>query len=193
MPVGVPKVAFQLSEDDADWVDLLYRQRFLFLTQEVNSEISNQIVGLMVYLSLENQTNDLLLFINSPGGWIIPGVAIYDIIQAVPPDVRTVGMGVTASMASLILGGGTFTKRFALPNARIMIHQPISSYYQSPIGDYVLEVDDIMIMRENIIKSYVERTGQPFWVISEDIERDVFMSATEAQAHGIVDVIAVSF
>lgn len=99
-------------------INRLYRERLLFLGQEVDSEISNQLIGLMVYLSIENDTKDLYLFINSPGGWVIPGVAIYDTMQFVQPDVHTICMGLAASMGSFLLAGGEITKRLAFPHAR---------------------------------------------------------------------------
>lgn len=121
MPIGVPKVPFRLPEDDdASWVDLynrLYQERLLFLGQEVNSEISNQLVGLMVYLSLQDKNKDLYLFINSPGGEVISGMAIFDIMQLVEAEVHTVCVGLAASMGSLLLVGGEFTKRLAFPHA----------------------------------------------------------------------------
>nr|UEN67251.1 clp protease proteolytic subunit [Sophora prazeri] len=123
MPIGVPKVPFRIpGEEDASWVDILinrlYRERLLFLGQEVDSEISNQLIGLMVYLSIEDDNQDLYLFINSPGGWVIPGIAIYDTMQFVQPDVQTVCMGLAASMGSFILAGGEITKRLAFPHAQ---------------------------------------------------------------------------
>ncbi|KAG4109460.1 hypothetical protein ERO13_1Z050580v2 [Gossypium hirsutum] len=178
MPIGVPKVPFRNpGEEDAVWVDgynfilinRLYRERLLFLGQEVDSEISNQLIGLMVYLSIENDTKDLYLFINSPGGWVIPGVAIYDTMQFVQPDVHTICMGLAASMGSFLLAGGEITKRLAFPHAR----------------------EELLKLRESLTRVYVQRTGKPLWVVSEDMERDVFMSTTEAQAHGIVDLVAV--
>nr|YP_009490975.1 ATP-dependent Clp protease proteolytic subunit [Dysosma aurantiocaulis]AWH99244.1 ATP-dependent Clp protease proteolytic subunit [Dysosma aurantiocaulis] len=194
MPIGVPKVPFRSpGEEDAVWVDVLinrlYRERLLFLGQEVDSEISNQLIGLMVYLSIEDETRDLYLFINSPGGWVIPGVAIYDTMQFVPPDVHTICMGLAASMGSFILVGGEITKRLAFPHA--MIHQPASSFYEAQTGEFVLEAEELLKLRETLTRVYVQRTGNPLWVVSEDMERDVFMSATEAQAHGLVDLVAV--
>ena len=99
-------------------INRLYRERLLFLGQEVDGEVSNQLIGLMVYLSIENDTEDLYLFINSPGGWVIPGIAIYDTMQFVQPDIQTICMGLAASMGSLILVGGEITKRIAFPHAR---------------------------------------------------------------------------
>nr|Q2QD64.1 RecName: Full=ATP-dependent Clp protease proteolytic subunit; AltName: Full=Endopeptidase Clp [Cucumis sativus]ALF03327.1 ATP-dependent Clp protease proteolytic subunit [Cucumis sativus var. hardwickii]QCY72867.1 ClpP [Cucumis hystrix]WAJ61366.1 ClpP [Cucumis sativus var. sativus]AAZ94675.1 ATP-dependent protease [Cucumis sativus]ABI97441.1 clp protease proteolytic subunit [Cucumis sativus] len=195
MPVGVPKVPFRLpGEEDASWVDLynrLYRQRLLFLGQDVNNEISNQIMGLMVYLSIEDGTKDQYLFINSPGGSVIPGVGLFDTMQFVSPDVHTICIGLAASMGSFILVGGEITKRLAFPHARVMIHQPASSFSKGKTGEFVLESTELLNLRETITKVYVQRTGKPLWVISEDLERDVFMSAPEAQAHGIVDLVAV--
>nr|YP_009123098.1 clp protease proteolytic subunit [Cannabis sativa]YP_009170452.1 clp protease proteolytic subunit [Humulus lupulus]YP_010412322.1 ATP-dependent Clp protease proteolytic subunit [Humulus japonicus]QEX95741.1 clp protease proteolytic subunit [Humulus yunnanensis]QWK47285.1 clp protease proteolytic subunit [Chaetachme aristata]QWK48062.1 clp protease proteolytic subunit [Pteroceltis tatarinowii]AJK91447.1 clp protease proteolytic subunit [Cannabis sativa]AKX33573.1 clp protease proteolytic s len=194
MPIGVPKVPFRSpGDEDASWVDVnrLYRERLLFLGQEVDSEISNQLIGLMVYLSIEDDTKDLYLFINSPGGWVIPGLAIYDTMQFVQPDVQTICMGLAASMGSFILVGGEITKRLAFPHARVMIHQPASSFYEAPTGEFILEAEELLKLRETITRVYGQRTGKSLWVVSEDMERDVFMSATEAQAHGLVDLVAV--
>nr|YP_009129718.1 Clp protease proteolytic subunit [Masdevallia picturata]AID52074.1 Clp protease proteolytic subunit [Masdevallia picturata] len=194
MPIGVPKVPFRSpGEEDAAWVDVnrLHRERLLFLGQEVDNEIANQLVGLMVYLSIEDDTKDLYLFINSPGGWVIPGISIYDTMQFVSPDVHTICMGLAASMGSFILVGGEITKRLAFPHARVMIHQPASSFYEAQAGEFILEAEELLKLRETLTKVYVQRTGNPLWVISEDMERDIFMSATEAQAHGIIDILAV--
>nr|YP_009472369.1 ATP-dependent Clp protease proteolytic subunit [Khaya senegalensis]QWY87968.1 ATP-dependent Clp protease proteolytic subunit [Khaya anthotheca]QWY88053.1 ATP-dependent Clp protease proteolytic subunit [Khaya grandifoliola]QWY88138.1 ATP-dependent Clp protease proteolytic subunit [Khaya ivorensis]APO08690.1 ATP-dependent Clp protease proteolytic subunit [Khaya senegalensis]QWY88223.1 ATP-dependent Clp protease proteolytic subunit [Khaya senegalensis] len=195
MPIGVPKVPFRSpGEKNASWVDVynrLYRERLLFLGQMVDSEISNQLIGLMVYLSIENETKDLYLFINSPGGWVIPGIAIYDTMQFVRPDVQTICMGLAASMGSFLLVGGEITKRLAFPHARVMIHQPIGGFSEGQTGEVILEAKELLKLREILTKVYVQRTGKPLWVVSEDMERDVFMSATEAQAHGIVDLVAV--
>ncbi|KAK4566260.1 hypothetical protein RGQ29_002485 [Quercus rubra] len=183
MPIGVPKVPFRsLGEEDA---------LLLFLGQEVDSNLSNQIIGLMVYLSLEDDSKDLYLFINSPGGWVILRVAIYDTKQFVQPDVQTICMGLAASIGSFLLVGGEITKRLAFPHARVMIHQPASSFYEAPAGEFILEAEEMMKLREIITRVYVQRTGTPLWVVSKDMERDVFMSATEAQAHGIVDHVGV--
>ncbi|YP_001122831.1 ATP-dependent Clp protease proteolytic subunit (chloroplast) [Phaseolus vulgaris] len=194
MPIGVPRVPFRTPGDrDASWVDILinrlYRERLLFLGQDVDSEISNQLISLMIYLSIEKENKDLYLFINSPGGWVIPGIALYDTMQFVQPDVQTVCLGLAASMGSFLLAGGTITKRLAFPHA--MIHQPASSFYEAQAGEFILEAEELLKMRETITRVYVQRTGKSLWVISEDMERDVFMSAAEAQAHGIVDLVAV--
>nr|QUT08594.1 clp protease proteolytic subunit [Changiostyrax dolichocarpus]QUT08676.1 clp protease proteolytic subunit [Changiostyrax dolichocarpus] len=194
MPIGVPKVPFRgPGEEDASWVDInrLYRERLLFLGQEVDSEISNQLMGLMVYLNIEDDTKDQYLFINSPGGWVIPGIGLFDTMQFVQPDVHTICIGLAASMGSFILVGGEITKRLAFPHARVMIHQPASSFYESKTGEFVLEAEELLKLRETLTRVYVQRTSKPLWIISDDMERDVFMSATEAQTYGIIDLVAV--
>nr|YP_009538917.1 ATP-dependent Clp protease proteolytic subunit [Caragana rosea var. rosea]YP_010831426.1 ATP-dependent Clp protease proteolytic subunit [Caragana rosea]ATQ37508.1 ATP-dependent Clp protease proteolytic subunit [Caragana rosea var. rosea]WFG49722.1 ATP-dependent Clp protease proteolytic subunit [Caragana rosea]WFG49875.1 ATP-dependent Clp protease proteolytic subunit [Caragana rosea] len=194
MPVGVPKVPFLLpGDDDASWIDLynrLFQERLLFLGQEVNSEISNQLVGLMVYLSLEDKTKDLYLFINSPGGGVISGMAMFDAMHFVEAEVQTVCVGLAASMGSLLLVGGEITKRLAFPHARVMIHQPASSFYEGQTAECMLEANELLKMRQTMTKIYAQRTGKPSWQISKDMERDHYMSAEEAQAHGIVDMVA---
>nr|YP_009529194.1 ATP dependent clp protease proteolytic subunit [Lennoa madreporoides]AXX75994.1 ATP dependent clp protease proteolytic subunit [Lennoa madreporoides] len=195
MPIGVPRVPFRNpGERNASWVDVynrLYRERLLFLGQEVDSQIANQLIGLIIYLSIEDDTKDLYLFINSPGGWVIPGVAIYDTMQFVRPYIHTICMGLAASMGSFILVGGEITKRLAFPHARVMIHQPACYFYESQAGEFILEAEELLKLRETLTRVYVERTGKPLWVVSEDMERDVFLSAIEAQAYGIVDLVAI--
>nr|YP_009731778.1 ATP-dependent Clp protease proteolytic subunit [Siphonostegia chinensis]QHR84972.1 ATP-dependent Clp protease proteolytic subunit [Siphonostegia chinensis] len=195
MPVGIPKLPFQGPEDEeSSWVDLynrLYRQRFLFLGDEINDELSNTILGLMIYLNIEDKTKDFYLFINSPGGWVISGMAIYDTMESVGGEVYTINVGLAASMASIILMGGTDTRRTSFPRARVMIHQPWTAPFGAITNDLAMDGDELLAVRETITRVYVQRTGKPIWVVSEDMERDVFMSATEAQAHGIVDLVAV--
>nr|YP_009657376.1 clp protease proteolytic subunit [Medicago monspeliaca]QCO74350.1 clp protease proteolytic subunit [Medicago monspeliaca] len=194
MPIGVPKVPFLLpGEDEASWIDLynlLFQERLLFLGQEVNSEISNQLVGLMVYLSLADKNQDLYMFINSPGGEVISGMAIFDTMQFVEAEVQTVCIGLAASMGSLLLVGGEITKRLAFPHARVMIHQPATSLYEGQAVDCMLEANELRKMRKTMTNIYAQRTGKAFWQIYKDMERDLFMSADEAQAHGIIDGVA---
>nr|YP_009681160.1 clp protease proteolytic subunit [Sagittaria trifolia]QDG01499.1 clp protease proteolytic subunit [Sagittaria trifolia] len=194
MPVGVPKVPFRIpGDEEATWVDLnrLYRDRFLFLGQEVKDEIANQIVGLMTYLNIEDPTRDQFLFINSPGGYVLPGIGIYDSIQFVAPPVSTICIGVAASMASFILLGGEITRRIAFPHARVMMHQPASTFFKAKTGELIMDSDEIMDIRNMILRVYAQRTGKPAWVIAHDIERDLFMSATEAEYYGIVDLVGL--
>nr|YP_010312658.1 clp protease proteolytic subunit [Pellionia scabra]ULF47679.1 clp protease proteolytic subunit [Pellionia scabra] len=185
MPIGVPRVPFQNPGDNR-----LYRDRVLLFGQAVDTELSNQLISLMLYLSLEDDTTDIYLFINSPGGWVIPGLAIYDTMQFVQPAVQTICVGFAASMGSVILVGGEITKRLAFPHARVMIHQPSSYFYGASTRDFILEAEELLKLRETLTKVYVQRTGQSLWVVSEDMERDAFMSATEAQAYGLIDRVA---
>nr|ANW48612.1 ATP-dependent Clp protease proteolytic subunit [Crescentia cujete] len=213
MPVGVPKVAFRIpGDEEPTWVDLnrLYQIRALFLVQDVNGEIGNQLAGLLIYFSIEDERMEFFLFIHCPGGEVIPGITLYDAMQWVEPDVHTICVGTAASMGSLLLVGGAFTKRLAFPHARVMIHQPASIFRrkrrkktQNPnttqnkpktkkptVKQLLLDGAELMRVRKRITNIYVQRTRKPFWVICQDLERDVFMSATEAQIYGIIDLIA---
>nr|ATL58494.1 clp protease proteolytic subunit [Azolla caroliniana]ATL58584.1 clp protease proteolytic subunit [Azolla caroliniana] len=193
MPIGVPKVPFRLpGEEDAVWVDVnrLYRERLLFLGQQVDDEIANQLIGIMMYLNGEDEGKDIFLYVNSPGGAVLAGMSVYDATQFVVPDVHTICMGLAASMGSSILAGGEITKRIALPHARVMIHQPASSYYDGQAGECVMEAEEVSKLRDCITRVYAQRTGKPLWMISEDMERDVFLSAEEAQDYGIADFVA---
>nr|YP_009671062.1 ATP-dependent Clp protease proteolytic subunit [Passiflora tetrandra]QCX30330.1 ATP-dependent Clp protease proteolytic subunit [Passiflora tetrandra] len=219
MPLGVPKVPFHLpGDDDENWVDLynrLYKKRMLFLTQEVNSEVANQLASLFIYLNMEESTKDFDLFINSPGGWILPGMTIYNSMTLVDSNVRTICTGLAASMASFILAAGASSKRLAFPHARVMMHQPHGRFSDVVDDDkddkkddkkdnkkdddnhnkddsareLFVEMEELTAIQENIVKIYAAKTGQPRETILADLERDSFMSATEAQAHGIVDFI----
>nr|YP_010969917.1 clp protease proteolytic subunit [Pteris ensiformis]WNR49130.1 clp protease proteolytic subunit [Pteris ensiformis] len=194
MPIGVPKVPFRLpGEEDAVWVDVynrLYRERLLFLGQQIDDEIANQLIGIMMYLNGEDQDKDMYLYVNSPGGAVLAGISVYDAMQFVVPDVHTVCMGLAASMGSFILAGGEITRRIALPHA-VMIHQPASSYYDGQAGECVMEAEEASKLRDCITKVYAQRTGKPLWIISEDMERDVFLSAEEARDYGVVDLVAL--
>nr|YP_010345964.1 clp protease proteolytic subunit [Solanum cucullatum]UNZ89713.1 clp protease proteolytic subunit [Solanum cucullatum] len=196
MPLGVPKVIFKNpGEPITSWIDIynrLYRERVLFLGQGINASLANQLISLMIYLSMEDETKELYLFVNSPGGWVIPGIAIYDTMQFVRPDIHTICIGLAASMGSFILVGGEITKRIAFPHARVMIHEPACAFYMAQVGEFVVEAGELLKLRETLTKVYAERTGKPLWVVSEDMERDIFMSATEAEAYGIVDFVAVA-
>lgn len=199
MTVSVPKVPVILpGEEETSWIDIkdhLNRNRILFLCQELDTEISNDLMGLMLYLSMEDYTQDFYLFINSPGGEIINGMAIHNIMRFIPSDINTICLGIAASIASYVLVGGEYKKRIALPHARIMIHQPACNFVfpenddEDKVGLLYSELEGIMSIRETITRVYSERTGKPLWIISQDLERDFYMSAIEAKAYGIVDRI----
>nr|YP_009863951.1 clpP-like protease [Corsia dispar]QKE31462.1 clpP-like protease [Corsia dispar] len=195
MPFGVPKVPFKgRREKQASWVELynrLYRERILFIGEEIDLELSGKIVSLMVHFSIEDKTREFFLFINSPGGSIMAGMGIYDMMQYIAPDVNTICLGLAASMGSVILVGGEITKRVALPHARIMIHQPLCASSEESADEFIRDAGELAILREMITDIYVQRTGTPFCVVSKDINIDNFMSATEAQAHGIIDSIGL--
>nr|CUR04552.1 clpP1 [Acacia merrallii]CUR04643.1 clpP1 [Acacia merrallii] len=196
MPVGVPRVPFQgPGDEDASWVDIynrLYRQRALFLGQRVDSTIGNQLVGLITYLTIEDSTKGMDFFINSPGGSLVSGVAIYDLMQVVEPEIQTICIGLAASMASFLLLGGEITKRIAFPHARVMMHQPIADLCPKiKAGESLTELNEVIIMYHSVVNTYIQRTGKPSWVVYKDISRDIFMSAEEAQAHGIVDLVGI--
>jgi ATP-dependent Clp protease protease subunit len=160
------------------------------LAQDINHEIANQLMGLMVYLSAEDVNKDMFSFLNCPGGSVISGVGIFDIMQIIVPDVHTIYMGIAASMGYFILIGGEITKRITLPHARVMIHQPASSYYDGPAADFHTESKHVTMLRDYITKCYIERMGNLGEVIQQDLDRDVFMSTTEARAYGNVDAVA---
>nr|YP_009992723.1 ATP-dependent Clp protease proteolytic subunit [Chamaenerion angustifolium]YP_010281129.1 ATP-dependent Clp protease proteolytic subunit [Chamaenerion angustifolium subsp. circumvagum]YP_010281637.1 ATP-dependent Clp protease proteolytic subunit [Chamaenerion conspersum]YP_010281722.1 ATP-dependent Clp protease proteolytic subunit [Chamaenerion angustifolium subsp. angustifolium]QNO33527.1 ATP-dependent Clp protease proteolytic subunit [Chamaenerion angustifolium]UKH50424.1 ATP-dependent Cl len=196
MPIGVPKIPFRIpGDEEASWVDLyngLYRSRSLFLGQEVDYEIGNHIAGLMIFLSIEDANKDLYFFINSPGGLAVAGLVIYDTMQFVTPHVYTLGLGLAASMGSFLLVGGEITKRLASPNARVMIHQPASSYTaKDPAAEVFVDSEEIEEIREMVLRVYVQRTGKPPGVINDHLERNIFMSATEAKDYGIIDGIGI--
>nr|YP_010290881.1 clp protease proteolytic subunit [Gahnia tristis]ULQ66039.1 clp protease proteolytic subunit [Gahnia tristis] len=170
-------------------IERLYRERTLFLCKEIKGTIVGQIIALLLYLSSENDTN-IFLYINSPGGWVLSAMGIYDTMKSVLPDVCTLAMGLAASAASLILVGGTITKRVAFPHARVMIHQPSTAFFQGTTKRLVLEGEEMFQIRNEIAEIYAQNTGKPISVIQKDLERDTYMSATEAQAYGIVDRIA---
>ena len=190
MPIGVPKVPFRLpGEPDAQWVDLynrLYRERVLFLCHDLNDELANQLIGIMLYLNAEESSKDFYIYINSPGGSVTCGIAVYDILNYIEADVITLCVGTAASMASFILAGGSRGKRIAFPHSRIMIHQPEGGS-QGQASEVVSESEEVVRIRRQVGKIYSSRTGQSLARISKDMDRDQFMSAREAKEYGLVD------
>ena len=190
MPIGVPKVPFRLpGEPSAQWVDLynrLYRERVLFLCQDLDDELANQLIGIMLYLNAEEKLKDLYIYINSPGGSVTCGIAVYDIMNYINSDVTTLCVGTAASMASFILAGGTRGKRIAFPHSRIMIHQPEGGS-QGQASEVLSESEEVIRVRRQVGKIYADRTVQSLSQISRDMDRDQFMSAHEAKDYGLVD------
>lgn len=190
MPIGVPKVPFRLpGEPSAQWVDLynrLYRERVLFLCQDLNDEISNQLIGVMLYLNGEESSQDVYIYINSPGGSVTCGIGVYDIMNYIDIEVITLCVGTAASMASFILSGGALGKRLAFPHSRIMIHQPEGGS-QGQGSEIISESEEVIRIRRQVARIYSTRTGQNLIQILQDMDRDKFMSAREAKQYGLVD------
>ncbi|GAB4195742.1 MAG: ATP-dependent Clp protease proteolytic subunit [Coleofasciculaceae cyanobacterium] len=191
MPIGIPKVPYQFpGEPYTQWIDIydrLYRERIIFLGKEVDDEIANQIISVMLYLDSEESGKDIQLHINSPGGSVSAGLAIYDTMQYIKSDIVTICVGLAASMGSFLLTAGTKGKRFALPHARIMMHQPSKAGTQGSASDIEIEAKEILRIRRRLNEIYAERTGQPLEKIEKDTDRDFFLSAEEAKEYGLID------
>lgn len=192
MPIGVPKVAYRVPGGmGAEWVDIynrLYRERIIFLGSEIDDELANQIIGVMLYLDEEDSSKPIYLYINSPGGSVISGLAIFDAMQLIKSEVITINLGLAASMGSFILSAGSKGKRLALPSSRIMIHQPMGGA-QGQAQDIKVEAAQIMRIRDNLVKMYSMFTGQTTEVITDALDRDNFLSAQEALEFGLIDRI----
>lgn len=192
MPIGVPKVAYRVpGAQTADWVDIynrLYRERIIFLGQEIDDELANQIIGVLLYLDSENNTKPIYMYINCPGGSVIAGLAIFDTMQHIKSEVITINVGMAASMASFLLAAGSKGKRLALPHSRIMIHQPMGGA-QGQAEDIKVEATQIMRIRDNIVKMYSMMTGRTQEEVTKALDRDNFMSAQAALEFGLIDQV----
>jgi ATP-dependent Clp protease protease subunit len=166
----------------------LLRERIIFLVGPVNDQTANLVVAQMLFLESENPDKDMFLYINSPGGSVSAGLSIYDTMQFVKPEVSTMCMGMAASMGAFLLAAGAKGKRIALPNSRIMIHQP-SGGAQGQASDIEIQAREILKLRESLNKILSERTGQPIEKIRNDSERDYFMSGQEAKDYGLIDQV----
>jgi ATP-dependent Clp protease, protease subunit len=190
MPIGVPRVPYRMPGSQfTDWIsiyDRLYRERIIFLGREVDDEIANQIVAVMLYLDSEDPDKDIRLYINSPGGSVTAGMAIFDTMQHIKCDVATICVGLAASMGSFLLMAGTKGKRYALPHSRIMIHQPMGGA-RGQATDIAIEAKEIQRVKHMLNQEYANRTGQPMEKIERDMDRDYFMSAEESKEYGLID------
>lgn len=166
----------------------LLKERIIFLGTPVDDNIASLIIAQLLYLEAEDPDKDIYLYINSPGGIVTSGLAIYDTIQYIQPDVVTNCIGQAASMGAVLLAAGAKGKRFALPNARIMIHQPMGGV-QGQATDIDIHAKEIIKIRERLNYILAEKTGQPLEKISKDTDRNFFMSAEEAQTYGVIDEI----
>jgi ATP-dependent Clp protease, protease subunit len=166
----------------------LLRERIVFLVGPVNDQTANVVVAQMLFLESENPDKEIFLYINSPGGSVSAGLSVYDTIQFIKPDVSTLCMGMAASMGAFLLAAGTKGKRLALPNSRIMIHQP-SGGAQGQASDIEIQAREILKLRESLNQILADRTGQSLDKIKADSERDYFMSAPEAKDYGLIDQV----
>ena len=176
------------GEKSFDIFSRLLRDRIIFLGEEIDDDLANSIVAQLLFLDSENSEKDIMLYINSPGGVITAGMAIYDTIKSIRSDVATICLGEAASMGAFLLSAGTKGKRMALPSARIMIHQPLGGA-QGQATDIELEAKEILRMKSMLNGLLAEHTGQPLEKIQEDTERDHYMSAQQAKEYGLIDKV----
>ncbi len=186
----VPMVVEQSGrgERSYDIYSRLLKERVIFLVGEVNDQTANVVVAQMLFLESENPDKDISFYINSPGGSVSAGMSIFDTMQFIKPDVSTLCMGMAASMGAFLLSAGAKGKRFVLPNAKVMIHQPLGGT-RGQATDIEIHARDILKTREQLNRILAERTGQPLDKIARDTERDYYLNAEEAKAYGLVDQV----
>jgi ATP-dependent Clp protease protease subunit len=188
MPIYAPYVIERSSrgERSYDIFSRLLMDRIVFLGNSINDDVANVIIAQLLFLQADNPEKDVYLYINSPGGSVYAGMAIYDTMKFLACDVNTYCMGIAASMGSFLLSAGTKGKRFALPNSRIMLHQP-SGGSQGTAADIEIQARELLYIRERMNSIYSDNTGQTPEKIAEDLDRDRFMSPDEAKAYGLID------
>ena len=187
----VPMVVEQTvrGERSYDIYSRLLNDRIVFLSDEVNDQTASLVVAQLLFLEAQDPDKDISLYINSPGGSITAGMAIYDTMNFIKCDVSTICIGMAASMGSFLLSSGAKGKRFALPNAEIMIHQPLLGGLQGQASDIKIHADHIIRVRERMNRIYSEQTGKPIEQIEQDTNRDHFLTAEEACAYGLIDKV----
>src|SRR5437660_2893293 len=192
MPL-IPMVIERTSrgEREFDIYSRLLNERIIFLGTPIDDQIANLVVAQLLHLESEDPEKDIAMYINSPGGSIYSGLAVYDTMRFIKPDIQTMCVGVAMSMGSLLLAGGTNGKRASLPNSRILIHQP-SAGFRGQSTDIEIHAREIIKMRERIDEIYAEATGKPTKEVSADMERDRFFSAEEARDYGLIDRVLAS-
>ena len=188
MSYSIPYVIEKTSggERSYDIYSRLLQERIIFLSNEVNDDIASLVVSQLLFLESQDSTKDIHLYINSPGGSVSAGFAIYDTMNYVKCDVSTICMGLAASMGAFLLAGGAKGKRFALPNAEVMIHQP-SGGAQGQATEIQIVADHIAQTKRTLNEILAENTGQPYEVVEKDTDRDNYMTAEEAKAYGLID------
>ncbi len=186
----VPMVVEQTPRGERafDIYSRLLKERIIFLTGPIDDYISNLVIAQLLFLESENPEKDISVYINSPGGIISSGLAIYDTMQFVKPEVATLCVGQAASMGSLLLAGGAAGKRFALPNSRVMIHQPLGGF-QGQASDIEIHAKEILVMKQKVNEILAKHTGKTLKKIEQDTDRDNFLNADEAKSYGIIDDI----
>lgn len=187
---AVPMVVEQsgMGERAFDIYSSLLRERIVFLGTQVTDELADSIAAQLLFLDADDPDKDIQLYINSPGGSVYAGMAIYDTMQQIRPDVATICFGLAASMGAFLLSGGTKGKRMALPSSRIMIHQPLGGAQGQAI-DIEIQAKEILFIKEQLNELLASHTGQPLEIIAEDTERDFYMSAQEAKEYGLIDQV----
>lgn len=186
----VPMVVEQTSRGERayDIYSRLLKERVIFLIGPIDDHVANLVVAQLLFLESENPDKDISLYINSPGGVVTAGMAIYDTMQFIKPDVATMCIGQAASMGALLLASGTKGKRYALPHSRVMIHQPLGGY-QGQATDIEIHTREILNLRDRLNHVLAKHTGQPVEQVSKDTDRDYFMGATEAAKYGLIDQV----
>ena len=184
----IPMVIEQSSRGERayDIYSRLLKDRIIFLGSAMNDDVANLIIAQLLFLESDDPEKDINFYINSPGGIVTSGLAVYDTMQYVKPDIATVCIGQAASMGALLLAAGTAGKRYSLPNARIMIHQPMGGF-QGQASDVEIHAKEMLRMKDDLNQILAEHSGKPIEQIQKDTDRDYFMSGTEAQAYGIID------
>jgi ATP-dependent Clp protease, protease subunit len=189
----VPMVVEQTPRGERayDIYSRLLKERVIFLVGPVDDYVANVVVAQLLFLEAENPEKDISLYINSPGGVVTAGLAIYDTMRFIKPDVSTICVGQACSMGSFLLAAGAKGKRYILPNSRVMIHQP-SGGTQGQASDIAIQAKEILYLRERLNAELASNTGQSIEKIAQDVERDYFMAAEEAKAYGVVDAVLTS-
>lgn len=189
VPTVIEKTS--MGERAYDIYSRLLKDRIIFLGTEVDETVANLVIAQMLFLEAEDPKKDIAMYINSPGGSVYAGMAMFDTMNYIKPDVSTICVGMAMSMGAVLLAAGAKGKRFALPNSKIMIHQP-SSGFQGTAADIEISAKQAVQTREDLEKLLAERTGQPLERINRDTERDYYMSAQEAKDYGLVDAIMIN-
>jgi ATP-dependent Clp protease protease subunit len=189
----VPMVVEQTAKGERsyDIYSRLLKENVIFLVGQVEDHMANLIVAQMLFLEAENPEKDIFLYINSPGGSVTAGMAIYDTMNFIKPDVSTVCVGQAASMGAFLLSGGAKGKRYCLPNARVMIHQPLGGF-QGQASDFEIHAKEILSIKEKMNRLMAEHTGQDYEKVAHDTDRDNFLSATDAMEYGLIDQVLAS-